>query len=234
MRKKRTKNKIKYILFITIAIIIGILIYRQNQTIIVCLDAGHGGHDAGSLSSNGKRYEKDDNLKLVLKVKEKLEKQKIKVILTRKDDTFVSLEKRCQIANWKRVDLFVSIHRNSSKSGDGVEIWISKEKNEISEKLANDILQELEQTKIQSNRGVKSGTSENNGNDYFVNKATKMPSCLIELGFISNQKDNELFDENLEEYARSNCPGDSSKFRVGEGKGKNVGTRIFRKILVII
>lgn len=162
---------------------------------------------SGSVSSNNKRYEKDDNLKVALQVKNELEKQDIKVILTRNDDAFVSLEKRCQIANLRQADLFVSIHRNSSQSGDGVEIWMSQKKDAISESLATDILNELEKVEIQSNRGVKVGTSENNGSDYFVNKNTKMPSCLIELGFISNSKDNQLFDENLEEYAKAIASG---------------------------
>ncbi len=161
----------------------------------------------GSVAANGKRYENDDNLKNVLQVKKELEKQKVKVILTRKDDTFVTLQKRCQIANWKRADLFVSIHRNSAKSGDGIEIWINNKSDDISEKLANDILKEFEQTKFQTNRGVKTGTSDNNGNDYFVNRNTKMPSCLIELGFISNTKDNQLLDEHLEEYAQAIAKG---------------------------
>lgn len=157
----------------------------------------------GSVSSDGKRYEKNDNLDIVLQVKKELEKQNVKVVLTRSDDSYVSLENRCKIANWRRADLFVSLHRNSSTSGNGVEIWISNESDETSEKLANDILNELEKTNIQSNRGVKNGTSDNNGGDYFVNRNTKMPSCLIELGFISNAKDNELLDENLEEYAKA-------------------------------
>lgn len=158
---------------------------------------------SGSIASNGKRYEKEDNLEVALKVKKELEKHDVKVVLTRKDDTSVSLENRCRIANLRRADLFVSIHRNSSKSGNGVEIWISQEKDETSEKLATDILNQIEKVGIQSNRGVKNGTSENNGSDYFVNKNTKMPSCLIELGFISNSKDNQLLDENLEKYARA-------------------------------
>lgn len=162
---------------------------------------------SGSVSSNGKRYEKDDNLKVVLAVKKELEKRDIKVILTRSEDESVSLEKRCQIANLRRADLFVSIHRNSSKSGDGVEVWISKEKDTVSEKLATDILNQLEKVGIQSNRGVKSGTSENSETDYFVNGNTKMPSCLIELGFISNSKDNQLLDENEESYAKAIANG---------------------------
>lgn len=162
---------------------------------------------SGSVSTDNKRYEKEDNLQIALKVKEKLETNNVKVILTRKADTYVSLEKRCQIANITRADYFVSIHRNSAKSGDGIEIWIDSEENEEDKKLANCIMNELSQTEIQSNRGVKEGTSENDGNDYFVNKNTKMPGCLIELGFISDKKDNQLFDENLEEYAEAIASG---------------------------
>lgn len=172
----------------------------------------------GSVSSDSKRYEKDDNLKLALAVKKELEKQEVKVILTRDDDTFVSLEKRCQMANLRGADLFVSFHRNSAKSGEGVEIWISNENDDISEKLATDILSELQKTNIQSNRGVKSGTSDNNGGDYFVNHNTKMPSCLIELGFISNSKDNKLLDENLENYAKAIAKGILQNLKVGDKK----------------
>lgn len=179
----------------------------ENQKVIVCIDAGHGGKDAGSVSANNKRYEKDDNLQMALAVQKELEKHDIKVILTRENDTFVTLQKRCQIANFRRADLFVSIHRNSSESGNGVEIWVKTQENELDEKLANSILDELAKTKIQTNRGIKQGTSENEGNDYYVNKNTKMPSCLIELGFISNQKDNQLLDENRENYAKAIANG---------------------------
>lgn len=179
----------------------------ENQKVIVCIDAGHGGKDAGSVSSNGKRYEKDDNLAMALAIQKELEKHDIKVVLTRENDTFVTLQKRCQIANFRRADLFVSIHRNSSESGNGVEVWIKSQENEADEKLANSILDELAKTQIQTNRGIKQGTSENDGNDYYVNKYTKMPSCLIELGFISSQKDNQLLDENKENYAKAIANG---------------------------
>lgn len=206
-RKKHTKRKNRFVVIAIILIIIGILIFRENQRIIVCIDAGHGGNDVGSVSSNGKRYEKDDNLEVALKVKEQLEKNDIKVVLTRNNDTYLSLEKRCVIANIRRADLFVSIHRNSAKSGDGIEIWVDSQKNEDELELANSIMNELDKTEIQTNRGVKSGTSEDSNNDYFVNKNTRMPSCLIELGFISNWKDNQLFDENIDEYAEAIANG---------------------------
>ena len=161
----------------------------------------------GSISSSGKRYEKDDTLEIALKIKSELEKQGINVIMTRDEDEFVTLQDRCKKANWIMADLFVSIHRNSAESGDGVEVWISNEKEEKSSKLASSILEKIDQVGIQTNRGVKTGTSENGEADYFVNKNTKMPSCLIELGFISNKKDNELWDKNAEQYAKEIAEG---------------------------
>ena len=106
-----------------------------------------------------------------------------------------------------RADVFVSIHRNSAKNGNGVEIWRSQEEGEVSEKLAKDILENLEKVGIQNNRGVKEGTSEDANIDYFVNRNTKMPSCLVELGFITNEKDNQLFDEKLGQYAEAIAKG---------------------------
>ena len=202
MRKKAKKSRIIFV-FLIIAILFGILVGNFMSKPIVCIDAGHGGNDVGAILESENRYEKDDTLNVALLVKEKLENQGVIVILTRNNDTYVSLEKRAQKANFLKADLFVSIHRNSAKSGDGVEIWIGSEKNEESEQLANNILQNLDKNKIQTNRGVKAGTIENSNKDYYVNKYTNMPSCLIELGFISNKTDNKLFDSNIDAYAES-------------------------------
>jgi N-acetylmuramoyl-L-alanine amidase len=82
---------------------------------VVVLDAGHGGHDPGNLG-NG-YLEKNIALKIVLKVGEILEKDpNIKVIYTRKDDTFVDLYLRGEIANKANADLFVSVHCDSHSS----------------------------------------------------------------------------------------------------------------------
>ncbi|WP_194528173.1 N-acetylmuramoyl-L-alanine amidase [Zobellia roscoffensis] len=81
----------------------------------VVLDAGHGGHDPGNLG-NG-YLEKKIALNIVLKAGELLEKNPdIKVIYTRKDDTFVDLYERGQIANKSNADLFVSVHCDSHTS----------------------------------------------------------------------------------------------------------------------
>ena len=205
--KQKTKKKFSPIVFVIGCILLGIFLFKSMSRPLVCIDAGHGGKDVGSISTNGKRYEKDDNLKIALKVKEKLKSDGIRVVMTRKNDSYVSLEKRCQIANFWKSDVFVSIHRNSAKSGEGIEIWIQNDASESEKKLAENILENLSQEKVQNNRGVKNGTNKKNGTDYFVNKGTNMPSCIVELGFISNQKDNELLDKNLDAYAQAIAEG---------------------------
>ena len=81
----------------------------------VVLDAGHGGHDPGNLG-NG-YMEKNIALDIVLKTGGFLEAQPdVEVIYTRKDDTFVDLYKRGEIANKSEADLFVSVHCNSHTS----------------------------------------------------------------------------------------------------------------------
>ncbi len=85
----------------------------QNDFVVV-LDAGHGGHDPGNLG-NG-YLEKNIALNIVLQIGSELEKNGVKVIYTRKDDTFVDLFKRGEIANKANADLFVSVHCDSHNS----------------------------------------------------------------------------------------------------------------------
>tara|TARA_R110000868_G_scaffold212709_4_gene462625 strand:+ start:754 stop:1956 length:1203 start_codon:yes stop_codon:yes gene_type:complete len=86
-----------------------------DNPFVVVLDAGHGGHDPGNLG-NG-YLEKNIALKIVLKVGSILERNpNIKVIYTRKDDTFVDLFVRGEIANKANANLFVSVHCDSHTS----------------------------------------------------------------------------------------------------------------------
>ncbi len=91
----------------------------------IVIDAGHGGHDTGTIGPNGLE-EKD----LVLEVGKRLGKLLetrlgAEVVYTRKTDTFIPLETRTAIANQERADLFISIHANSSRdeSARGVETY---------------------------------------------------------------------------------------------------------------
>lgn len=87
----------------------------DDDKFVVVLDAGHGGHDPGNLG-NG-YLEKNIALNIVLKVGKILETNPdIKVIYTRKDDTFIDLFVRGEIANKANADLFVSVHCDSHTS----------------------------------------------------------------------------------------------------------------------
>lgn len=196
------KNNVRLVFagIAVIAIAIAVAAFVLGDTVQVVIDPGHGGNDVGAEYEG--RYEKDDNLALALLVKEKLGDMGVDAVLTRDDDSYISLEKRCRIANRKKALLFVSLHRNSADGAKGVEIWVSGSKPSADMRLANDILDGLEDAGISENRGVKYGYAQGSGN-YYVNSHTFMPSCLVELGFINSETDNDLFDSNLEAYAKA-------------------------------
>jgi N-acetylmuramoyl-L-alanine amidase len=91
----------------------------------IVVDAGHGGHDTGTIGPNG-LLEKDLVLDVALKLGKELEdKLGAEVVYTRDDDTFIPLETRTAVANKEQADLFISIHANSSsdESARGVETY---------------------------------------------------------------------------------------------------------------
>jgi N-acetylmuramoyl-L-alanine amidase len=88
----------------------------------VVLDAGHGGHDSGSRGVYG--YEKNYALAMVLVVREALIKRGFKVVLTRNNDTFLTLQSRVALANKTPNSIFISIHFNSGGSAaSGIETF---------------------------------------------------------------------------------------------------------------
>ena len=82
----------------------------QNRPMTVVIDAGHGGKDPGAVGKIS--YEKNIALKISLHLGRILNENlpDVKVIYTRKDDSYPTLNKRAQIANSKNADLFISIH----------------------------------------------------------------------------------------------------------------------------
>lgn len=180
-----------------------------DNSVLICLDAGHGGEDVGCENTETLRYEKDDNLRLTLAVRDKIENtyENAEVLLTRSDDTFIGLSQRCVIANEAGADLFVSIHRNSAEDGCGIEIWVNNAEPVNDTMLAYNILTSLESAGIQQNRGVQYGFRGDSTQNYRVNAETTMPSCLVEMGFISNEQDNAYFDDKLDQYAQAIADG---------------------------
>ena len=144
------------------------------------LDFGHGGKDPGAIGPTNLK-ESDIALKIGMMVKETLENAFEKVITTREDDKYYSLDYRSSKANKENCDYFVSIHMNSAtnKSAKGVEVWVYDEKSKLYT-LSKDICSNLSKTINTPNRGVKISKS------FSVLRKTKMPALLIEIDFISN------------------------------------------------
>ena len=89
----------------------------ENKGFTVVIDPGHGGRDPGALGRRGK--EKNINLNVALKLGRLIQANcnDVEVIYTRQKDVFVPLDRRAQIANNAKADLFISIHTNSVAKG---------------------------------------------------------------------------------------------------------------------
>lgn len=178
---------------------------KEAPRFTVCLDPGHGGNDSGCVS--GKRHESDDVLTMAKLVKQYLEQENVQVVLTRTKDKYVELRERAQCANQANADYFVSIHRNLNPLGCGVETWTRADYSKESNALAKAIQKRLVKVGVQQDRGVKHGTQESASSSYYVLRRTKMPGVLIELGFIDNQRDNQLLDKHKKGYAKAIAKG---------------------------
>jgi N-acetylmuramoyl-L-alanine amidase len=228
MKKIRKKhNNQKTFLFpifalfsLTICVVVAMIIVGGDETIdylrqlnfvpdekTVCIDPGHGGNSSGAVL--GERFEKDDTLRLSLLVSDILEDRGYTVVMTRDDDSDVSLAERCKIANKARASLFVSIHRNSSSSSTatGVEMWVHSSNPTDDNLLAQNILDSFDTLDVMTNRGIHTGYRDGEDMNYYINRNTKMPSVLAEIGFISNKEDNEKYDNYLNDYAKAIADG---------------------------
>jgi len=102
------------------------LAQEPGKTWVIVLDAGHGGKDPGAIGSI--IMEKDINLAIALKTGEYLEQnvKNVKILYTRRNDSFPGLKERAEFANRNKADLFISIHANWSgaKSVRGAETFV--------------------------------------------------------------------------------------------------------------
>ena len=88
---------------------------KKSGLPLVVIDAGHGGHDPGSSSSDGEEEEKDVSLAIALAIRDELvQAGDVRVALTRSDDRFLVLAERREIARRLHADLFISIHCDSA------------------------------------------------------------------------------------------------------------------------
>ncbi|GAA4208836.1 hypothetical protein GCM10022289_33290 [Pedobacter jeongneungensis] len=152
---------------------------------ILIIDAGHGGKDDASTAFDGQK-EKDLNLRAVKILAEEAVKRGIKIVLTRKDDQYLTLSERLPK---QKATAFISIHHNVAQPNEaapfgGIEVYVSKLNPKIStnEALGSGILNKLRQLKDFAVRD-----SLKNGN-LFLLRESKVPAIVIEMGNISDAK----------------------------------------------
>lgn len=163
----------------------------------VCIDAGHGGADAGAV--NGKRYEKNDNLEMALKLQNLLQQQGVTVVMTRKTDKDVTLAQRTSLANKEKCNLFLSLHRDSFPNAYGATVYVYSDASTKTYDYGKAILDAVVNSGGFASRGVRKGAP--NYKDFAVNRDTVMPACLLELGFISSALDNSTYDRKKDSIA---------------------------------
>jgi len=179
---------------------------KVKKTILI--DPGHGGIDGGGVSRH-KILEKDINLNISLMLKEELEKNGFKVIMTReKDEGLYSnrgrirdkknedLKNRCLLKDNSGCDMFVSIHQNMFPQTQyyGSQVWYAKSEGS---KMLGHIIQE--NLKVDLNNGNKR-KEKPALEEYKILRCSKMPSVIVECGFLSNAEEEQKLKS--EEYQR--------------------------------
>lgn len=202
------------------------------------IDAGHGGKDAGALGAFSK--EKDINLNVALAFGKYVEQNlsDVKVVYTRTTDIFIPLNRRAQIANKAKANLFISIHTNSvpptKTPPQGFQVYtlgMHRAKDNLDVAMRENSVISLEKGYERTYEGFDPKSSESyimfeimqsanmeksvelarliqsyvckkaNRSDKGVHQAgflvlreTSMPSCLIELGFITHQEEERFLN----------------------------------------
>ncbi len=174
--------------------------HDQTGQKTVVIDAGHGGEDPGKISSFSDLKEKDLNLKVALKVKELLESDNYKVIMTREEDRLVYSEGTTNIYNKRKQDLtrrkdimdnsgaqiVVSIHMNSFPQSQyyGAQTFYPSNSPE-SLKLANSIQDSLKENVDKSNKRAPQEKKD----QIVILTELKTPTTIVECGFLSNSEE---------------------------------------------
>lgn len=161
---------------------------------IIVLDAGHGGYDGGSLSKNNIK-EADISLALALKTGKILENNGYKVIYTRtsdevswESDNVQDLNARIQTGENGNADYFISLHLNFGESYNdgarGFEIYLDYE-----DKTIINMAEKLEENLTKLNYSIDRGLKSTKDFPLQVIDCNKVPAMLIEIGFLSDDKD---------------------------------------------
>lgn len=164
--------------------------YRER---LIVIDAGHGGKDPGATSSNLGMTEKEVVLEVALEAEKLLQEAGFRTYMTRRDDTFVTLQDRAAIANQMNADIFVSVHANAAPRSDlkGVETLYYPSENSPTDFRDNLRLAEIFQEEMV--RTLNASSHRINARDrLYVLRETKMPAIITEIGFLTNPEEERL------------------------------------------
>ena len=170
----------------------------------IVIDAGHGGKDSGAKNDAYRLLEKDLTLDVSQRLRSMLERKGYEVVMTRDSDVFIPLERRPQVANRAKGDLFISLHFNAAArtTAEGYETFALTPQYQASSKysepgrgdsrrydgngqdpwntlLGYHVQRSLVQTMGGTDRGLKRAR-------FLVLKHLFCPGVLLELGFVSN------------------------------------------------
>ncbi|EHN13451.1 N-acetylmuramoyl-L-alanine amidase [Clostridium sporogenes] len=179
----------------------------------LCFDYGHGGEDSGACYKG--RKESNDVLSLGKAVAEKVRRHGVTVDETRTNDITVSLRERSNFENRNNYNYFISFHRNAYKpqKANGAEAYTYLSASTKAKALAEKIQAGLVEIGF-TNRGVKTA-------NYHVLRETRCPAVLIEIGFIDNSVDNNIFDSKRNEIIREIAKAILSQLGIGYKENKS-------------
>jgi N-acetylmuramoyl-L-alanine amidase len=177
----------KLLLFSFLTIVSGAIFAKSSITILI--DPGHGGKDPGHLPlKDTLKQEKDIALDISLKLGQylKYNLSNVNVLYTRTTDVYPTLDQRVDQANNNNVDYMISVHINGSPNASiyGTETHIHNYAAKDSYKWAVLIENQFKNRAGRRSRGVKTGADI--GHSLQILKFTKMPTVLVECGFITN------------------------------------------------
>lgn len=208
----------------------------EHKGITIVIDPGHGGIDGGAESKGGV-CEKDINLAISLALRDIAEEFGWKVIMTRDEDEGLyeegkgsirskkveDIKKRQQIINESDADAAISIHLNSypSQSVKGAQTFYSKSSEEG--KVIAEIIQDRIRTEIDPSNERQSLTKD----DIAIMKHNTFPLVLVECGFLSNNQEVDLLQDEEYQNKLANCIFSSLKeYFIDAGKLEKVEIQV--------
>ncbi len=151
------------------------------------IDPGHGGKDPGACGIEAKI-----NLDISLCLKNLISELGLLCELTRHEDIYVSLQERVRLANMMKPSCLISIHCNAFDSpyAEGLEVWTST-RIDHSDTLATSILLSLGLTFPYNKKryDYSDGDLDKETDTFYILRESKVPTVLLELGFLSNPKE---------------------------------------------